>query len=452
MLDIGPVHRREYISDTGRAGTPSAGNSTVKKGGVRVVNAKSSKKGTAYKGNTTSPKGTASKGSTVSKGKGASKGGGAPKGCDDVSKQVVIAQAPGRLHLLGEHGYPGAGLYLSAAIDRWVKVAVSARKDSSLRFYAADLGERKRTTLANLKFKREDRWANYIKVAIHVFAKLGFPVKGANFTVIGNIPQQIGLASSSAIEVASAVALKGLLHVKIDDMDLALRLADAHEFIFGKPGDLVDYITGLSARSDQFLVIDEQDLSVTKIKSPFSRCKIIIMDSRVPRLGIDRELDTRREDIKTGLAMLSQGREGASFREYAAMDLIESLGNLPEEIRRRSLHVVQEIRRVFGARDYLMRGDLPDFSRLVFNSHESLRDLYEVSCPEIDWMVKRAQETIGVYGARMTGQGFGGCTYTIIKNEMVSEFKSRLDDYERIFGFRPAIYEVKLAAGSKVVK
>jgi len=446
MLDIGPVHRREYISDTGRAGTPSTGNSTVKKGGVRVVNAKSSRKSTASK------KTTVSKVSTVSPKSTASKGKNTIKSCDDVSKQVVIAQAPGRLYLLGEHGYPGAGLYLSAAIDRWVKVAVSARKDSSLRFYAADLGERKRTTLANLKFKREDRWANYIKVAIHVFAELGFPVKGANFTIIGNIPQQIGLASSAAIEVASAVALKGLLRVKIDDMDLALRLTAAHEFIFGNPGDLADYITGLMARSDQFLLIDEQGPSVTKIKSPFSRCKIIIMDSRVPRFGIDGELDARRENIKAGLVMLSQGREGASFREYAAMDLVESLGNLPEEIRRRSLHVVQEIRRVLGARDYLMRGDLPDFSRLVFNSHESLRDLYEVSCPEIDWMVKRAQETIGVYGARMTGQGFGGCTYTIIKNEMVSEFKSRLDDYERIFGFRPAIYELKLASGCKIIK
>ena len=419
-----------------------------------------SKKSVAAKKTTISKKGvaakkiTASKASVTSKGSAASKGYGVSKGYDasEALKQVVIAQAPGRLHLLGEHGYPGDGLYLSVAIDRWVKVAVSARKDSSLRFYAADLGERKRATLANLKFKREDRWANYIKVAIHVFAELGFPVKGANFTLTGDIPQQIGLASSSAIEVATAVALRGFVHAKTDDMDLALRLASAHEVFFGKPGEIADYITGLTARNDQFLLIDEQGPLVTKIKSPFSRCKIIIMDSRVPRLGIDRELDARQEDIKAGLALLTQNREGASFREFAAMDLVESLGNLPEEIRRRSLHIVQEIRRVYGARDYLTRGDLADFSRLVFSSHESLRDLYEVSCPEIDWMVKRAQETLGVYGARMTGQGFGGCTYTIIKNEMVNEFKNRLDDYERIFGFRPAIYEVRLATGSRVIK
>jgi len=133
------------------------------------------------------------------------------------------------------------------------------------------------------------------------------------------------------------------------------------------------------------------------------------------------------------------------------MDIMDSMGNLPEEIRRRSLHVVQEIHRVLDAGDYLLRADVSGFSRLIFSSHESLRDLYEVSCPEIDWMVKRAQEIPGALGSRMTGQGFGGCTYTIIKNEAVNEYRERLEDYERIFGFRPGIYEVKLATGSKVV-
>jgi galactokinase len=353
---------------------------------------------------------------------------------------------------LGEHGDPFAGLYLSAAIDRWIQVAVSARKDNSLRFYAADLGERKRTTLINLKYKREDRWANYIKVAIPIFAEMGFPVKGLNFTINGNIPQQVGLASSSAIEVASAVALRGFFHAKINDQELVRRLAASHLSFFEENPNPVDYLIGLSARNDQLLLVDELSLSVTKIKSPFSRCKFILMDSRVPRLGVDTELAVRREKLKAGLEMLSQGREGASFREFATMDLMDSMGNLPEEIRRRSLHVVQEIRRVLDSEDYLVRADLPGFSRLVFHSHESLRDLYEVSCPEIDWMVKRAQETEGVLGARMTGQGFGGCTYTIIKNEAVKGYRERLDDYERIFGFHPAIYEVKLATGSRVIK
>jgi galactokinase len=450
MLDIGPIHRREYELVVGR----SAGVGG-RSGRVLTGDSKSGVK-TAKAGKPSSGAGRGASGTKkigVSKGIGASKGSGVSKGVIAKPKPepVVIAQAPGRIHLLGEHGDPVAGLYLSVVIDRWIKVAVSARRDNSLRFYAADLGERKRTTLANLRYKREDRWANYIKTAISLFAELGIPFKGMNFTLTGDIPPHIGLASSSAIEVASAVALRNFLHVRMSDKELIKRLAESHLSFLGEKPNPADYVTGLSARNGQLLIVDESTLEVTKIKSPFSRCKFIIMDSRVPRLGVDTELEARKEALKNGLEMLSQGREGANFREFAAMDLMDSMGDFPEEIRRRSLHVVQEIRRVLDAGDCLSRADIPGFSRLVFSSHESLRDLYEVSCPEIDWMVKRAQETDGVLGARMTGQGFGGCTYTIIKNEAVNGYRERLEDYERIFGFRPGIHEMKIATGSRVV-
>ena len=369
---------------------------------------------------------------------------------DENSAAVVIAEAPGRIHFLGEHGEPGAGLYFSAAIDRWMRTAVSLRKDNSLRFYAADLGERKRTTLINLKFKREDRWANYIKVAIYIFAEMGFPVKGLNFTIAGDIPQQVGLASSSAIEAASAAALRGLFRARVSDEEMVRRLRDTHALFFGKTPDPVDYLICFSARKDQLMIVDEVSLKVKKIKSPFVRCKILLVDSKVPRMGVEDELTIRRHDIKKGLELLSHNKEGASFREYATTDLVDSMGNLPEEIRRRSMHVVQEIRRVIDAEDCLRIGDLAGLSRVIYHSHESLRDLYEVSCPELDWMVKRAQETEGVLGSRMAGQGFGGCTYTIVRNEALSEYKNRLEDYERIFGFHPVMHEVKIGTGCRL--
>ncbi|MDR1899847.1 MAG: galactokinase [Treponema sp.] len=370
------------------------------------------------------------------------------KGKTDV---MVIGEAPGRLHLLGEHGEPKAGLYLSCAIDRCIRVAVSLRKDNSLRFFAADLGERKRTTLINLKYKREDRWANHIKVAIHMFAELGFPVKGLNFTVAGNVPQQVGLASSSAIEMAAAVALRGFFQAGIHDRDLIGKLIASRAVFFGKNTDPVDYLIEMNAKKDQFLVTDEATGEVKRIKSPLSRYKILLMDSRVPRMGVEDELKQRRQGIRKGLSLLSQKREGASFRDYATEDLVESMGNLPEEIRRRSMHVVQEIRRVYDAEEALRKSDLPGLSRIILHSHESLRDLHEVSCPEVDWLVKRAQEIDGVLGSRMTGQGFGGCTYTILRQEAVEEYRGRLEDYERIFGFHPVFYEVRPATGSRVV-
>jgi galactokinase len=368
----------------------------------------------------------------------------------DRLEPVAIAEAPGRIHFLGEHGEPNAGLYLSAAIDRRIRVAVSLRKDNSLRFYAADLGERKRTTLVNLKYKREDRWANYIKVAIQIFAELGYPVKGLNFTVAGDIPQQVGLASSAAIEVAAATALRGFFHASINEQEFLRRITAAHTLLFTVAANPVDYLILLSARKDQLLVVDEQDLSLRKIKSPFAGCKILIMDSRVPRMGVEDELRIRRQSIKKGLELLAQKQEGTSFRDYAATDLLDSLGNVPEEIRRRSMHIVQEYRRVYDAEEALTRKDMAALSRIIFHSHESLRDLYEVSCPEVDWLVKRAQEIEGVVGSRMTGQGFGGCTYTIIPSNLAGEYKKRLEDYERIFGFHPVIYDVRLATGSRM--
>jgi galactokinase len=364
---------------------------------------------------------------------------------------VVVGEAPGRLHLLGEHGEPGAGLYLSCAIDRCIRVAVSPRKDNSLRFFAADLGERKRTTLINLRYKREDRWANYIKVAIHVFAELGFPVKGFNFTLAGNIPQQIGLASSSAIEMAAAVALRGFFHAGIHDRELIDKLTASRMVFFNGDAASVDYFIEMNAKKDQFLVTDEKSREVKRIKSPLSGYRILLMDSRVPRMGVEDELKQRRRDLKKGLSLLSRKREGASFKDYVTADLVESMGNLPEEIRRRSMHVIQEIRRVYDAGDALKKSDFPGLSRIILHSHESLRDLYEVSCPEVDWLVKRAQEIDGVLGSRMTGQGFGGCTYTILREEAVKEYRSRIEDYERIFGFHPVFYEVRPATGSRVV-
>ncbi|MCL2810055.1 MAG: galactokinase [Treponema sp.] len=389
---------------------------------------------------------------------------------DRSTQTIAIGEAPGRVHFLGElapckktsqtnqinqtKNEPESGYFLSAAIDKYIHVAVSMRKDNSFRFYAADLNERKRNTLVNLKFKREDRWANYLKPAIHLFTKLGYPMKGLNFSFCGDIPQQIGLASSTAIEVASATALRSLLKIQINDLDLAYKLKEAHNDIFGKSTPLADYIVALCARKDQFLIIDSIDTSesdVRLIKSPFTRFRFLIIDSRVPRFGIEGELNSRRSDILKGLQLLSQKRQGTSFKDFASSDLLEVLGNFPEQIRRRSIHIVDEIHRVNDAADALERSDLASLAKIIFHSHESLRDLYEISCPEVDWLVKRAQEIEGAAGSRMTGLGFGGCTYTIIRSELVDEYKKRLEDYERIFGFRPVIHEFKLAAKARVV-
>jgi galactokinase len=371
----------------------------------------------------------------------------------DKKEPVVIAEAPGRLHYLGEHGESGAGLYLSSAINKTIQVAVSQRKDNSLRFYAADLGERKRTTIVNLKYKREDRWANYLKTAIHIFAEAGIVVKGLNFTVVGNIPQQVGLASSTAIEAATAFALKKFFKASITDKELVNKLVDAQTAFMGMEAvSPIDYLIAFNAKKDHFLIIDEKTMQVSNLKSPFGRYRMLLMDSRVPRMGVEDELKQRRADARSGLELLISKRDGQSFRDFIPSDLLESMGDLREEIRRRSLHIVEENQRVIEAVQALHSGELAEFTKIVYHSHESLRDLYEVSCPETDWLVKRAQEQEGVVASRMTGSGFGGCTYTILKESVLEQYCKRMEDYERIFGFHPLIYDFKPAAGVRQIK
>ena len=366
----------------------------------------------------------------------------------DRSNPVVIAEAPGRIHFLGEQGEPESGFFLSAAIDRYIQLAVSKRKDNSFRFFASDLSERKRSTVTNLKYRREDRWANYIKTAIFVFINLGYPMKGLNFSFCGDIPQHIGLASSVAIETAAAAALKALLKVQISESELANKLFQTHISLFGKEVPLVDYQACLLAKKDQFLVLD----SYKRIESPFSKYKFILVDSRVPLIGVERELSSRRSDTLKGLKYLSKNHEGTAFKDFAPNDLLEALGNFPEQIRRRTMHIVEEISRVNDAAAALERKDIAAFAKIIFHSHESLRDLYEISCPEVDWFVKRAQEIEGAAGSRMTGVDAGGCTYAIIRKDFAEEYKKRLEEYERIFGFHPVIYEVKLASGAKLIR
>ncbi|MDR0784586.1 MAG: galactokinase [Treponema sp.] len=370
----------------------------------------------------------------------------------DQSEPLVIAEAPGRVHLLGDHGEPRAGLFLSTAIDRYIRVAVSVRKDASFRFYAVALDERKRATLTNLKYKREDRWSNYIKVAIQLFVRMGFIDRGLNFTIDGDVPRQIGLASSTAVEAATAVALRKLFHANINNRDLVARLARVREIFLGKGASLVDYEIIMNARKGCFMIFDESTRDVRYIQTNLDGYKILILDSRVPRIDVEQELRQRRHDIRKGLEILSQHRPGIGFKDFTSADFIEADGDLSETIRRRSFFVVQELKRVPEVEEAIKKHDVQNLSRALFHSHEGLRDLLEVSCPEIDWLVKRSQETEGVAGSRMTGLGFGGCTYVFIKTNAIADYQKRLEDYERIFGFRPIIYEMDTADGARVVE
>jgi galactokinase len=205
------------------------------------------------------------------------------------------------------------------------------------------------------------------------------------------------------------------------------------------------------ARPGTVMLIDTRSMEHRYIPLAMKSVKILITNSSVPRSLLDSEYNQRRAECERCVSLLSSKKSGRSLRDFTPTDLRDCMGLIPETTRKRCLHVVEENQRVLEAEAALRKNDVAGFGRLMNRSHESLRDQYEVSCPELDWLVKRAWETEGVYGSRMTGAGFGGCTVTLIEEKAIPEYVARLEAYERIFSFKPETFVCEAAGGARLV-
>ncbi|MDR3200920.1 MAG: galactokinase [Spirochaetales bacterium] len=367
------------------------------------------------------------------------------------SAPQVVALAPGIAHILGEHTEYTGGFALPFALNRGISFAVSQRKDNSLRFYAADYNERKRTSIANIKYKREDRWANYLKGVINAFIGAGHSVKGLDITLTGDVPAGIGLGSSAALTVAAACGIKNLLGLSSSDREIIDFARQAENRFMEAETGAIETFAACLCREKQALFLDTHYLEYRYVPLDLKNVKFLITDSQVPRMIVD-DFSQQKEDYQKSLELLGERRPGTTLRDYASKDIRESIGILPETLRRRCLHVVEENARVKEAEEILRNhGNLVTLGKLLCRSHESLRDLLEVSCPEIDWLVKRSIETEGVYGSRLTGAGFGRCTITMIHEDAVSEYEKRLEEYERIFGFKAITFVCEASGGVKLL-
>lgn len=367
------------------------------------------------------------------------------------SEPDVIAQSPGKLLLIGAHTEIDEGYVLPMAIDRYVQVAVSKRNDNSLRFLSADLKERKRTTITNLRYRREDRWANFSKGVIFSFLQSGCTMKGLNITISGNIPQKVGLGSSAAIEIATSLAVNTLYKLGLTDAQMIESSRQSEARFMERSSVIVPQFTVCRAKKDNLLYIDTRTLEYEQIPFQLKNKIILLTDSRVPRelLMDDEHEEGFKDEFHSYLDTLTGGR---ALRDHSKRDLATALGRLPEKIRRRCLHIVEENQRVLDAKKALGNKDWDGLGKIMNRAHQSIRDNYEASCPEVDWLVKRAQETEGVYGSCMTGEGYGGCTVSIMEESALESYKNCLEEYERIFGFEAKTHIVKTADGGTILK
>ena len=367
--------------------------------------------------------------------------------------------APGRVNLIGEHIDYNDGFVLPMAIDRGTWVAGRARTDRKVRVRSANVEGAIELDLDHAGPKLRGTWQDYVE---GVAQALGTQrLVGADLLLDGDVPAGAGLSSSASVEVAVGLALLGLAGVaKLDesglvDTKLGTELALAaqraeHEYVGTKCG-IMDQLVVALGREDHALFIDCRSVEATPVPLALPEAVVLICDSKVKHSLASSAYNDRRRSCEDAVVLLAKRLPGIrSLRDVSPADFETHAAALPDDLRRRARHVVGEIARTSAAADALRRGDLATMGMHMNASHASLRDDYEVSCAELDVLADIAQHQDGVFGARMTGGGFGGCTVNIVAERALEQTKRALvDGYQARFGKTPDLFVSRAHAGAR---
>jgi len=375
----------------------------------------------------------------------------------------IVAKAPGRFHLVGEHSWFFKDKTLSMAVNLPVYVAISKRSDSSLKFYFHQLNERKKSSLSSLKFKKEDRWANAVKAILYGFVSGGYEITGMNVTVYSDILPSAGFGITTAIKCATAFAVRELYGMDCPESLLLQVIERANKKFLQINNYIADNYSALFSKKDNLIITDHNKNSWDYVPFNFEDKKIFLIDTKVPRISVWNE-ETLFEPQNALLLGDMRERRNNVYGGWQYInnvtDINEELSVVSEDIRRKLLCIMREHNDLLDAREGLEKVDFFKFARAVNHSHESMRDMYNISCPEIDWILKRVGElepnlemiTNPVSCGRITGKGFGRCLYAIIRESDIEKFKSKLAEFEKIFQYHPECYEVTPAEGTVIVR
>ncbi len=353
-----------------------------------------------------------------------------------LEEPVFVASAPGRVNLIGEHTDYNGGFVLPCAIDRRVAVAVGP---GATQLYSADFQERR-----PLLGKREGSWADFPSGVVWVMKKRGYDVPAFRGAFAGDVPLGSGLSSSAAIEAASALALDALFHLGIAKKDLAVLCQQAENAFVGVNSGIMDQYASLLCQAGTALLIDCRSLEAERVPLDLggANLTLLVCDTRVSRELSATGYNARRQACERAAHTLG-------VRELRDAHL-QDLEKLSGEERKRARHVITENARVLEAAQALQRQDFGAFGRLLYASHRSLRDDYEVSTPALNAFVEIAVQSAAL-GARLTGAGFGGCALALIRSEDAGMLAQRVRQHFEACGFKqPAFYPFQPAAGAEV--
>jgi galactokinase len=363
--------------------------------------------------------------------------------------------APGRVNLIGEHTDYNDGFVLPMAIEKEIVMLGQSRNDRLVQVYDLVYKTKIEFSLDNLIPLKKDTWANYLMGVMDEMQKAGYSLHGANLIFISNIPKGAGLSSSAALEVVTALTMTKLNLLEIKPVEMAHLCRRAENNFVGVACGIMDQYVSCLGQKNYALFIDCRSNDYDLIPFRNHNYQIVICNSRVQRGLVNSEYNRRREECKRAAKFFNHklNREIRALRDITIDEYKKYQAQLPEIIARRARHVISENYRVQAGVQALRTGNYSAFGQLMIESHQSLKDDYEVSCEELDLLVDLALKQEGVLGARMTGAGFGGCTVNLIEQNYIDGFKKSIkNEYKKITGIIPDIYVTPSAEGAKVIE
>jgi galactokinase len=360
--------------------------------------------------------------------------------------------APGRVNLIGEHTDYNDGFVLPAAIDRGVAVAGRRVDGDVFTLYAADLDDRCSFAAGSLERDPQHSWSNYFKGVVWALGKRGISVPTCEAVVTGDLPHGAGLSSSAAYEVATVLLLKALGNMTLATEDVAKIAREAENGFVGVACGIMDQMASAFGKKGRALLLDCRSLEHKTVELP-AGLKIVVVNSGVRHSLASSEYNKRRAECEEGVRILSASLPNVrALRDVAPEDLARLIPSLPPVVGKRCRHVVSEDVRVHEAIKAMATNDRLRLKRLLAQSHASLRDDYEVSCPELDVLVDLALPQSCCFGARMTGGGFGGSTVNLVAAESLAEFgDAMMAGYRQRTGRTAEIHIFEPSAGARLL-
>ncbi len=362
--------------------------------------------------------------------------------------QPRLFRAPGRVNLIGEHTDYNDGFVLPAALELATFVAIAPRPDRVIRVHSLNLDQSFTFDLDIAQHRRSD-WSDYIRGVAMELEAAGHRLVGADIEISSTLPMGAGLSASAALEVAVGYALLSVARTPIDRLELAKVCQNAENEFVGMRCGIMDQFISCHGVEGCALLLDCRSLDAKPVRIDPS-VRIVIANTMVRHQLAGSAFNERRRDCEEATALLSSVIRGVvTLRDVEPAQLELHAYLLPERIARRARHVVAENARTLAMAAALEAGDFNTCGRLMNASHSSLRDDYDVSCPELDLMAQLARDVPGVFGARMTGGGFGGCVVSLVEAKAVEGFAENVAPaYEKETGRAPVIFSCSPAAGA----